>query len=189
MSKGPYAHLDKGTFLIASPDIELGYFSRSVLLLCDHSHQGSFALLINKAMDVELPEEVFPTALQLNPHITFCTGGPLQPNQMMILHDKEPGIEQSLALIPGVSLGGDLKFLQEAMQDRNGPQLKLCLGYIAWPHELLEKEFLASQWFLHPASAQHIFETPMDKLWQTLLLEMGGKYASLSMIPEDPSLN
>ena len=36
---------------------------------------------------------------------------------------------------------------------------------------------------------KHIFDIPPEKLWQTILREMGGKYATLSMIPEDLSLN
>jgi putative transcriptional regulator len=43
--------------------------------------------------------------------------------------------------------------------------------------------------FRSPGSKKYIFDTPTDKIWQTVLKDMGGKYASLSMIPEDLSLN
>jgi putative transcriptional regulator len=86
-------------------------------------------------------------------------------------------------------LGGDLQFLQESILDPQGPHIHLCFGYAGWGTGQLEREFLDGHWFLHPANAQHIFHIPPEKLWQALLREMGGKYATLSMIPEDLSLN
>jgi putative transcriptional regulator len=75
------------------------------------------------------------------------------------------------------------------MHNANGPRIRLCFGYTAWGAGLLEKEFLSGQWFLHPASAKRVFETPPEKIWQSILRDMGGKYATLSMIPEDLNLN
>lgn len=49
MQRIPYAELKKGTFLIASPEVNEGIFFRSVVLLCDHSPLGSLGIIINKA--------------------------------------------------------------------------------------------------------------------------------------------
>jgi len=188
MSQLPYSHLVKGTFLIASPDIE-GMFFRSVLLLCEHSPSGSFALIVNKKLDVELPEEVLNVKEMANPNIQLRAGGPNQANQMMLLHNFANLPDISMEICEGVFLGGDLQFLQEAMSNANGPSILLCFGYTGWGPGQLEREFLSNHFFLYPASAKHLFQTPPEKLWQTLLREMGGKYATLSMIPEDLSLN
>ncbi len=56
MKNIPYSELKKGTFLVASPDIQGGIFYRSVVLLCDHSPVGSFGLIVNKPLDIELEE-------------------------------------------------------------------------------------------------------------------------------------
>ena len=55
----PYSELKKGTFLVASPDIEGGIFYRSVVLLCDHSPVGSFGLIVNKPLHIQLEEDFF----------------------------------------------------------------------------------------------------------------------------------
>ena len=185
----PYSHLGKGTFLIASPDIEGGLYFRSVIVICEHSLGGSFGLIINKVLEVELPEEIINIKALANPHVAIRAGGPIQPNQMMLLHSSEEIPEQTLKICDGVFLGGDLEFLQEATSDPNGPHLHLCFGYAGWGAGQLEREFLNGNWYLHPASDKYIFEVPSEKLWQTLLRDMGGKYATLSMIPEDLSLN
>ncbi|NDD59144.1 MAG: YqgE/AlgH family protein, partial [Chlamydiae bacterium] len=178
----------KGSLLIASPDLEGVYF-RGVILICEHSHAGSFGLFINKNLDVAIPEELLDLKNAANPNVSLRSGGPIQPNQMMLLHSCDKLAEQTLKVCDGVYLGGDIQFLQEALVDPMGPHLRLCFGYAGWGPGMLEREYFAGAWFLHPGSAKYIFETPVEKIWQTVLQDMGGKYATLSMIPEDLSLN
>lgn len=189
MESPPYAHLNKGSFLIASPEMDAGMYYRSVVILCEHSEAGSFGLIINKMLDVELPEEVLNIKEFKNPNVQIRAGGPVQVNQMMLLHTEAQLAQQTLQLCKGIYLGGDLQFLQEAVINSTGPALRLCFGYSGWGPGQLEREFLSGFWFLHPGSAAHVFETPAAQVWQAVLREMGGKYASLSMIPEDLSLN
>jgi len=189
MESIPYSHLEKGTFLIATPDVGSGMFFRSVLLLCEHSSSGSFGIVVNKHLELELPEEILSLEQLNNPRVSIRAGGPVQTNQMMLLHSSNQIPEQTIEICDGVYLGGDLQFLQEIITDQEGPTLRLCFGYSGWQSGQLEREFLDGGWFICPASSEHIFETPPEKLWQALLCELGGKYATLSMIPEDLTLN
>ncbi len=189
MESAPYSHLTKGSFLIASPDIDSGIYFRSVLIICEHSPAGSFGLIINKNLEMELPDEILNVKELNNDNVQIRAGGPIQPNQMMLLHSSDHIPDQTLKLCEGVYLGGDLQFLQEAISDPKGPAVCLCFGYAGWGAGQLEREFLSGGWFLHPGSAKHVFDTPPEKIWQMILREMGGKYATLSMIPEDLSLN
>lgn len=189
MDSIPYSHLEKGTFLIASPDVDSGIFFRSVLLLCEHSASGSFGIIVNKSLELELPEEILSFESLSNPRVGIRAGGPVQTNQMMLLHSSNKIPQQTIEICEGVFLGGDLQFLQEMIIDQNGPEIRLCFGYTGWQAGQLEREFLDGGWFLCPASSKHVFQTPPEKLWQILLREMGGKYATLSMIPDDLSLN
>lgn len=185
----PYSQLEKGTLLIAAPELQSGIYFRSVLVVCEHGPTGSFGLVINKALDLELPDEILNLSNLANPGVGIRAGGPVQTNQMMLLHTSNTLPEQTLEVCEGVFLGGDLEFLQEILVDEHGPQVHLCFGYSGWAAGQLEREYLDGQWFLFPGQKKYIFDTPHDKLWQTLLREMGGKYATLSMIPEDLTLN
>lgn len=189
MEHFPHSQIDKGTFLIATPEIDTGIFFRGVILICEHNPNGSFGLLINKNLELELPEEIVNIHSMANPHVGIRAGGPVQTNQMMLLHTSDRILDQTLEICDGVYLGGDLAFLQEVLSESNGPSINLCFGYAGWGAGQLEQEFLDGQWFIHPASKSHLFDIPPEKLWQELLREMGGKYATLSMIPEDLSLN
>ncbi len=189
MESLPHSHLEKGTFLIATPDVESGIFFRSVALLCEHSPGGSFAIIINKALDLDLPEEILSLENLSNEQVQTRAGGPVQTNQMMLLHNSRAIPDQTIEICEGVYLGGDLQFLQDSITSSSGPSLRLCFGYAGWQGGQLEREFLDGGWFLYPALAKHIFETPAEKLWGELLREMGGRFATLSMIPEDLNLN
>ena len=189
MEQLPHSHLEKGTFLIATPDVESGIFFRSVALLCEHSPGGSFAIIINKALDLDLPEEIMSLESLANEQVQTRAGGPVQTNQMMLLHNSNKIPEQTIEICEGVYLGGDLQFLQESVTSDAGPSMRLCFGYTGWQGGQLEREFLDGGWFLYPASSKHLFETPPEKLWGMILKEMGGHYATLSMIPEDLTLN
>ncbi len=189
MESVPYTHLSKGSFLIASPDMDNGIYFRSVVIVCEHGHAGCFGLIVNKHIDIELPEEIMSAKEFKNPNVQIRAGGPIQPNQMMLLHSSDRIADQTLKLCEGVFLGGDLQFLQEAVSDPAGPAVRLCFGYCGWGAGQLEREFLSGNWFLYKADAKHVFETPPEKVWQMVLREMGGKYATLSMIPEDLTLN
>jgi putative transcriptional regulator len=184
-----YSQIQKGTLLIATPDVEMGIFFRGVILICEHSANGSFGLVINKSLELELPEEIVNIHNLANPHVGIRAGGPVQTNQMMLLHTSTKHPTQTLQICDGVFLGGDLQFLQDALSDPDGPAINLCFGYAGWGVGQLEREFLDGGWYIHPASEKSVFRIEPEKMWSALLREMGGKYASLSMIPEDLTVN
>ena len=69
MTNIPYSELKKGSFLVASPEIDDGIFFRSVVLLCDHSPVGSFGLIVNKPLEIEAPEEILDLEVLQSAHI------------------------------------------------------------------------------------------------------------------------
>ena len=106
MEHMPYSQIQKGTFLVATPDIDMGVFFRGVILICEHNTSGSFGLVINKSIDLELPEEIININNLANPHISIRAGGPVQTNQMMLLHTSDQITQQTLQICDGVHLWG-----------------------------------------------------------------------------------
>lgn len=179
----------KGYFLIATPEVDSGIFFRSVILICEHNSSGTLGLVVNKTLDLTLPSEILDLGEIQNPNMVICTSGPVQTNQLLLLHSSDEIPEHTLEVLKGVYLGGDLEFLQKAASDSSGPSLRLCFGYSGWSPGQLEKEIVSGSWFVTPATKAHVFETPPSNLWRDLLREMGGRYATLSMIPDNLSLN
>lgn len=188
MDKTPYAQLKKGSLILASPEVESPAFARSVILVCEHGPTGSFGLVLNRPLQVELPEDLLDLKMNVNPSIHIRSGGPIQPSQMMLLHDSKD-LSNTLSVCDEVFLGGDLEFLQQAMAKAEGPSVLLCFGYAGWGPGLLEREYLSGGWILADGMHKYIFKTSPEKLWRTVLKDKGGKYTSLSLLPDDLSLN
>ena len=179
------SQLKRGTFLIASPSIDCGIFYRSVILLCDHSSIGSFGLIINKPIHVEPKEKFFlPEAFLTK--VNLRAAGPTQPNQVILIQSRPCKEGTTLEICRDVYLNENLECIQESPFF---PQTLVCLGYSGWAMGALEKELLNGIWFLCPATQLHVFDTSPHTLWRTLLREMGGKYKTLSLIPENLDLN
>jgi len=189
MSNELPTNVEKGSFLIACPEIENPLFHRGVMLVCEHNASGSFAILINKPLDLELPEEIVNLQSSPNKNISVRAGGPVQTNQMMLLHSSPAEDQQLLVIKDGIYLGGDLQYLHTLIEDESCPDVFLCFGYSGWAGGQLEREFLDGSWFVYPATKELLFKTPPERLWRQLLLNMGGKYATMSTIPEDLSVN
>ena len=189
MNNSPMPHLSKGFLLVASPEIDSGLYAKSVVLLCEHNESGSFGLIINKPLHVELPEEVLNMKAAANQHLSTWTGGPIQVGQMMLLHSCNAIPDQVLQINSDLFFERDLDFLQTSADDPEGPFIRLCFGYSGWETGQLEKELAKGYWFILPATSEHLFKSNSETLWKTLLSEMGGMASSLSNMPDDLSLN
>ncbi|MCF7806859.1 MAG: YqgE/AlgH family protein [Simkaniaceae bacterium] len=189
MNEESFNHLQKGLFLIASPEIDHPFYRRSVLLLCDHTPAGSFGLAVNKPFEVDtLDPLLIESELPSLENITTRSGGLMQPMQMMLLHTSKDIPDQTLQVSEDIYLGGDLEFLEKTIAEQS-QQLLLCFGYSGWNPGQLEREFMEGSWYTYPATKEYLFQVPLENLWRTLLQDMGGKFKSLSMIPEDLSQN
>ena len=149
------------------------FFYRGVLLICEHNTSGSFAILVNKPLDLDLPEELVNLSSAPNKNVGIRAGGPVQTNQMMLLHSQTSEQQQLLRVADDIFLGGDLQFLHELLEDETSPSVFLNFGYAGWANGQLDREFLDGSWYLYPATKELLFETPPDRLWKTLLVRMG----------------
>ncbi|MCH1430832.1 MAG: hypothetical protein GWP59_03850 [Chlamydiales bacterium] len=189
MKNIPFSELTKGTLLISSPEIDSGPFFRTVMLLCECNHTGSFAIAINLPVDIQLPEDILGSEHIENPNIRLLSGGPVQGNQMMILHSSPEEPSQTVEILPRVYLGGDLTFLQKLVLKDTDIHVNMCFGYAGWAAGQLEREYLDGAWFAAEGSFERVFSIPIENMWKELLRDLGGKYATYSTMPDDLSLN
>ncbi len=178
--------LRPGILLIAPPMLEDPNFWRTVVLLCAHSDDGSFGLILNRPTTLTLREVLdVPVAYPLS------MGGPVQPETLHILHRLGNEIPEAQPVINGVYWGGEVDALLDRLRtDPPDPDdMRFFLGYSGWAPGQLEAEYEAGGWILAPADATNVFEDAPEQLWRTVLRRMGGEYALLANFPDDPRLN
>ena len=85
----------KGRILITEPFVDDDYFGRSVILICEHNHEGTFGLVLNKYIDVNISELTdFPEI-----ETKISTGGPVGNKHMYFIHTLGNQIEGSVHII------------------------------------------------------------------------------------------
>lgn len=182
------SELRPGTLLIAAPTLEDPNFRRRVVLLCDHSDQGSVGLVLNEPTDISLASivEELPTFDR-----EVYIGGPVQQNVLHVLHRHGDQVDGSLSVVDDLSWGGQIETIQHLLNvgHADPEELRFFLGYAGWGPMQLDDEIEAGGWILTRTDTDRLFEIDPDRLWRELLREMGGRYAMLYNYPDDPRMN
>jgi len=183
------AKILKGKLLLDGGELTGSFFHRSVVLICDHSPEGAFGLVLNRSSGSRVGELVvanLPVTLKESP---LFLGGPVQPTALSFLHADNFIPEANV--FPNLSLGHSLDELVEVGESlSSAKKLKMFAGYAGWSPGQLESEMKRKSWLTYPASLELVFETPPDQLWQKILKSKGGwKNKLLSQMPDDLSLN
>lgn len=179
--------VQQGDLLIAEPFLEGEEFTRSVVLLCEHSDEnGSFGLILNKQSELNVPEVVE----SLHTNQPLYIGGPVEKNTLHFLHTFST-IKNSIKLGDTLFWGGDydqIKLL-DLQGDLNPTNIRFFMGYSGWGKNQLKREIKEESWIISTFNLSQIFTTHSNNLWEETLRKMGGKYRMFSNYPTDPQLN
>src|SRR5204863_9279875 len=98
-----------GRILVSEPFLLDSYFKRSVILLGEHSEEGTVGFILNKPTDLKLNDalEDFPPF-----DVPLYFGGPVQTDTIHFLHTLGGKLAGSKELIPGIFWGGELETLK-----------------------------------------------------------------------------
>lgn len=179
----------KGKLLLDGGELTGSFFHHTVILVCEHSAEGAFGLVLNRSSGSKVGELVvadLPVTLKDSP---LFLGGPVQPTALSFLH--ADNFIPDANVFPNLSLGHSLDELVEVGESFSASKkVKMFAGYAGWSPGQLENEMKHKSWLTFPASLELVFETPPDQLWQKILRTKGGwKNKLLSQMPDDPSLN
>jgi len=185
---------DKGKFLQGQLLLDSGqlggsFFSRTVVLICQHNAEGAFGLVLNRALGKTAGELIVADLPDLIKTSPLFLGGPVQPGALSYLHTDS--FIPDAGVMPNLALGHSLDDLLEIGESFSPTKkVRLFAGYAGWSPGQLETEMKRKAWLTFPASIELVFETPPENLWPKILKSKGGwKNKLLSQAPEDPSWN
>jgi putative transcriptional regulator len=179
----------KGQLLLDSGELRGSFFQHTVVLICQHDAEGAFGLVLNRTTGNKVGELVVADLPETLKECPLHLGGPVQPTALSFLHSDS--FIPDADVLPNLSLGHSLDALVDFGESFSPERkIKLFAGYAGWSSGQLEEEMKRKAWLTFPASLELIFETPPEKLWQTVLQRKGGWRNKLrAQMPEDPSWN
>lgn len=179
----------KGDLLIAEPAI-IGdvSFNRSVVLLADHTQEGSIGFILNKPLEYSI-NDLVP---EVEANFKVYNGGPVEQDNLYFIHKVPQLIPNSIEISLGIFWGGDFSKVAELISNEiiNENDIRFFLGYSGWDTNQLESELKANSWLVtENVYKKNIIEKDYEFLWKEKMLELGGEYSIWSNAPENPSYN
>lgn len=179
----------KGDLLVAEPSIigDLS-FNRSIVLLTDHSNEGSIGFILNKPLDYTI-NDLIP---EIEASFKVYNGGPVEQDNLYFIHKVPELIPNSIEISQGIFWGGDFSEVSKLIinQRINEKDIKFFLGYSGWETNQLENELKSNAWVVTKNSYEKsIIEKDYEFFWKEKMVEFGGNYSIWSNAPENPSYN
>jgi putative transcriptional regulator len=176
----------RGKLLIASPALEDPNFSRTVVLITEHGDDGAMGIVLNRPSEAEVAA-VVPDLEPIAGDEPIFVGGPVQPEALVVLGEFSDPDKAAWLVVADVGLVAaqtELEELPDAV--RRG---RVYAGFSGWGPGQLEEEIEDDAWIIEAPIPRELFPDDPGVLWRAVLERMGGEYALVARMPEDPSLN
>ena len=164
------------------------YFKRSAILLIEHEEDSSLGLIINKKTDYKIHELTgdfgqFEAGVYL--------GGPVQTDNLFILHRRGDLIDESVEVIPGIFWGGDYEQIKEFCNAGliHHDDIRFYLGYAGWGEHQLERELREKSWLVSMVTKNDVFNKTPEKVWSEAVRRLGHHYMHWLNFPANPQWN
>jgi putative transcriptional regulator len=163
--------------LLAMPQLADPNFSRAVVLMIEHSPQGSFGLVINHPSPIKASELLDSLEMSWRGEDTAVVwaGGPVSPSTGWVLHEPMPVAQPgqgTIAITSGISLSTSPDRLR-AIASQPPRNVRLLLGYSGWGPGQLEAEMARGSWLHASADPQLVFDTPAPDMWDRAMRSLG----------------
>jgi len=161
-------------FLIAMPQLLDPNFKRAVVLMMEHTENGSMGLIFNRKAKMSLGDLAKNQELEIaRPRSVepIYVGGPVEPYRGFLLHDRDTVAERS-QLLPGLFLSVTSEALTTLIADP-GCRLRFCLGYAGWGPGQVEREIAQGSWLFTEAVPETVLGADPVQVWEEVIKSMG----------------
>jgi putative transcriptional regulator len=152
----------QGYLLIASPNESNPDFTKTVILLIQHSEQQAVGVVLNRPTERTIGE-IYRQTCHSNQFL--YAGGPV-PGTLMAVHTCE--LLAEIEIIPGLYYAVKARNLKKLVREP-GHCLKVFDGHAGWGPGQLAEQIEDGGWKVIPGSVEHVFYDGND-LWERLAI-------------------
>jgi putative transcriptional regulator len=168
-------------FLYAVPQLLDPNFVQSVVLLVDHTADGSFGIVLNH--ETKVPIEALCREQKIvfagDPGLRVRRGGPVDPQRGFVLYAEEHADAEGRPVAAGVAISLSLGTLGRLCALPRA-RFTICLGYAGWGPEQLTREIAEGAWLTGPVDPALVFDAPAGTMWESGLRGLGINPAALA---------
>lgn len=165
------------------PGMEDPNFMRGVTLLCQHNEEGALGITINRESEYVLEDVLEQLDLECDDErlagMPVYMGGPVHPERGFVLHSNDRSWEATVDVGDGICVTTSRDVLEAIVQGEGPEKFLVALGYAGWESGQLEDEMRANAWLNVMASADIIFDSPVDQRWEKAVARLGIDVATL----------
>lgn len=178
-----------GRLLISEPFMNDPNFKRSVILLAEHSEEGTLGYVLNQQSEYKL-SDVLPDVPYSE--IPVYIGGPVANNTLHFIHRCPEKIEGGVEIWDGIYWGGSFDRVKELITNYQigEDEIKFFAGYSGWTPGQLDVEIAEDTWIVaNKFNPEIAFTNDEQNIWREVVISLGQRYAHIANFPENPALN
>jgi putative transcriptional regulator len=163
-----------GNFLIAVPGLEDPNFKHTVVLVCEHSKEGAFGVVVNRVLMNSFKPLLKAFEIERSViDIPVYYGGPVKPEQGYVLYS--PYNEKYGAMKVSGTLGvtASKEILFDIAEGKGPSRFLLTLGFSGWTANQLEEELVMDSWLVAPLDYDILFKAPVGERWRLAANSIG----------------
>ena len=178
----------RGKILISEPFLRDATFGRSVVLLIDHTEEGSMGLIINKQLPIFVNDII--KEFKYIENIPLYKGGPIATDTLFYFHTLAD-IPGAIPISKGLYLNGDFDEIKKYILQGNKVDryIRFFLGYSGWESEQLSTELKENTWLVSKEENAYLMNGDTKDMWKQALEKLGSKYETWSRFPQVPTFN
>ena len=178
----------RGKILISEPFLRDATFGRSVVLLIDHTEEGSMGLIINKQLPIFVNDII--KEFKYIENIPLYKGGPIATDTLFDRHTLAD-IPGAIPISKGLYLNGDFDEIKKYILQGNKVDryIRFFLGYSGWESEQLSTELKENTWLVSKEENAYLMNGDTKDMWKQALEKLGSKYETWSRFPQVPTFN
>jgi putative transcriptional regulator len=157
------------------------------VLVCQHTDEGALGLVLNRRGELVVGEVAPELAGLMGEEAVIDSGGPVQPDALLVLGEFEDPSYAGLQVVGAVGLMGDGREISDLASVTR--RARAFAGYAGWGPGQLDAELERDDWFVAPAGIDDIFNPDAEELWRRVLERKGGHFVLVARMPIDPSVN
>lgn len=167
--------------LAAAPTLLDPDFHESVVLVTNHTAEGSLGFVINRLMGLDLDEvakelELFDDDRPL-PDIQVLSGGPVAPETGWLIYDPRELIvedqDSTLKVSEYLHITTSREVFGVALSQPDLQRCLLVLGYSGWGEGQLDQEMKQGSWIGTDLGESIVFETALENRWDETIGTLG----------------